>query len=269
MDMPRVFRPRTQGVARIVVGALAAGSASVAAPIAALIAAPPIAALIAAPPIAALSIASVLVPTAAAALELPNLSGKWYLNKDASDSPDAATRDSDGFGSSSGSGNRGGGRGHGGRHGHSAAPSGDGRVSEDGSPLRDAFQRTQVLEIKHEEPRLSVTDAGGRERVFYTDGRKVEEEHSYGGTTKVTARWKDGHVEITSTPEKGPKVTETYAVTADHSQLTVTTTFQGGRRDVTIRRVYITTPPEQLAPQPAPGKSQPAPESDPADDAVV
>jgi hypothetical protein len=149
------------------------------------------------------------------------------------------------------------------------------RVSEDGTPLWDSFQRTQVLEIKHEEPRLSVTDAGGRERVYYTDGRKVEEEHSYGGTTTVTSRWKDGHVEVTSTPEKGPRVTETYSVTADHSQLTVTTTFQGGRRDVTIRRVYQTSPPAQLAPQappqPAPGGSstQPAPESDPAEDAVV
>jgi len=143
--------------------------------------------------------------------------------------------------------------------------------AQEGSPLRDAFQRTQILDIKHEEPRLSVTDAAGRERVFYTDGRKVEEEHSYGGTTKVTARWKDGHVEVTSAPEKGPKVTETYAVTADHSQLTVTTIFQGGRRDVTIRRVYQTTPPARAvpaAPQPT-APSPPAPDPDPAEDAVV
>jgi hypothetical protein len=217
------------------------------------------------------------------AIDLPNLSGKWYLNKDASDSPDSLNRDSEGSGSGSGYHGGGGGGGGGmgmGRHGggggrhHSSAPS-DGSVSDDGNSMREAFQRTQILDIKHEEPKLSVTDAGGRERVFYTDGRKVEEEHSYGGTTKVTARWKDGRVEITSTPEKGPKITETYAVTADHSQLTVTTKFQGGRRDVTIRRVYQSTPPEQAAPQqqlqPAPDGSskQPPPESDPAEDAVV
>ncbi len=164
------------------------------------------------------------------------------------------------------------GRHGGGRHGgRSTAPSDEGRASDDGSPLRDAFQRTQILDIRHEEPRLSVTDASGRERVFYTDGRKVEEEHSYGGTTKITARWKDGHVEIVSSPERGPRVTETYAVTADHSQLTVTTKFQGGRRDVTIRRVYQPTPPEKAAPQaPQPtAPSPPASESDPAEDAVV
>jgi hypothetical protein len=248
MDNPRVLRSRTVRLAAFAAGTL-------------------VSALIAVPGLAA--------------LELPNLSGKWYLNEDASDSPDAAARDSQESGSGSsyrggggGGGGMGMGRHGGGHHGHSGAPSDDGRVSEDGSPLRDVFQRTQILDIKHEEPRLSVTDAAGRERVFYTDGRKVEEEHSYGGTTKVTARWKDGHVEVTSAPEKGPKVTETYAVTADHSQLTVTTIFQGGRRDVTIRRVYQTTPPTRVvpaapqAPQPtAPGP--PAPESDPAEDAVV
>jgi hypothetical protein len=267
--MSRLFRSRALG-GGFVAGALVAGSASVAAPIAA---------LSVAAPFAALSVAVLFAAPPANALEMPNLSGTWYLNKDASDSPDAVTRDSDGSGS--GSGYRGGGGGGmgrhgggGGHHGRSSAPSDDGRVSEDGSPLRDAFQRTQVLEIKHEEPRLSVTDSGGHERVFYTDGRKVEEEHSYGGTTKVSARWKDGHVEITSAPEKGPKVTETYAVTADRSQLTVTTTFQGGRRDVTIRRVYQTTPPTQTAPAapkaPAPGNAAPAPEeTDPAEDAVV
>ncbi|HEY4230765.1 MAG TPA: hypothetical protein VGO79_11365 [Thermoanaerobaculia bacterium] len=259
MDSPRVTRSGSCTV-RLRLTAFAAG--------------------LAAAPIAALMFAALIVVPDLAALDLPNLSGKWYLNKDASDSPDAAMRDSEGSGSGGyrGSGGGGGGGmgrhgGGGGRHGgRSSAPSDDGRVSEDGSPMRDAFQRTQILDIKHEEPRLSVTDASGRERVFYTDGRKVEEEHSYGGTTKVTARWKDGHVEITSAPEKGPKVTETYAVTADHSQLTVTTTFQGGRRDVTIRRVYQTTPPAATAPGASPGQGKPAPsqpEPDPAEDAVV
>jgi hypothetical protein len=247
MDSPRVLRSRTVRLAAFAAGTL-------------------VSALIAVPGLAA--------------LDLPNLSGKWYLNKDASDSPDAATRDSQGSGSGSssrgggGGGGMGMGRHGGGHHGRSSGPSDDGRLSEDGSPLRDAFQRTQILDIKHEEPRLSVTDAAGRERVFYTDGRKVEEEHSYGGTTKVTARWKDGHVEVTSAPEKGPKVTETYAVTADHSQLTVTTIFQGGRRDVTIRRVYQTTPPTRAvpaapqAPEPT-APRPPADQSDPAEDAVV
>lgn len=205
------------------------------------------------------------------ALDMPNLSGKWFLNRDASDSPEAATRDGSDGQSGSGFHGGGGGMGHGrgGHRGHSAAPSdGGNRASDDGGSMREAYARAQTLEIRHDEPRLSVTDAGGRERVYYTDGRKAEEEHSFGGTTKISARWKDGRVEVVSTPEKGPRITETYAVTADHSQLTVTTTIQGGRRDVTFRRVYQSTPPT-APPAAAPGKGQPEPEPDPAEDAVV
>lgn len=191
---------------------------------------------------------------AAAAIEMPNLTGKWYLNKDASELPDAsASRESGGGGSGSGYHGGGGGMGRhgGGRHARGSQPSGDGGggpVSEDGSSAQESGMRLQILDIRHEEPKISITDAGGRERVLYTDGRKLEEEHSYGGTTNVVTRWKDGRVEVVSTPEHGPKVTETYAITADHSQLTVTTTFQGGRRDLTIRRVYQATPPAATAP---------------------
>jgi hypothetical protein len=205
------------------------------------------------------------------ALDMPNLSGKWFLDRDASDSPESAIRDPSGSGSGSVSRGDGGmGRGHGGRRGRSAVSDEGSRAGDAGS-MQDALRRTQTLEIRHEEPRLSIIDASGRERILYTDGRKVEEERSSGGTTKVTARWKDGRVEVTSSPGKGPRVTETYAVTADHSQLTVTTTFQGGRRDVTIRRVYQATPPAAPNPGPAPpaDRTPPAPEQDPGEDAVV
>jgi hypothetical protein len=215
-----------------------------------------------------------------AALEMPNLSGKWYLNKDASELPDSSASRESGGGSGSGYHGGGGGMGRhgggGGHHGRGSQPSNDGgQASDDGSSMQELVMRLQVLDIRHEEPKISITDAGGRERVLFTDGRKLEEEHSYGGTTKVITRWKDGRVEVVSTPEHGPKMTETYAITADHTQLTVTTTLQGGRRDVTIRRVYQTTPPAATAPaapsaSPGGTKTAPAqPDPDPAEDAVV
>jgi len=216
----------------------------------------------------------------AAALEMPNLTGKWYLNKDASELPDSSASRESGGGSGSGYHGGGGGMGRhgGGHHGRGSQPADSNNgspTSDDGSSMQELGMRMQVLDIKHEEPKITITDAGGRERVLYTDGRKLESEHSYGGTTKVVTRWKDGRVEVVSTPEHGPKVTETYAITADHTQLTVTTTLQGGRRDVTIRRVYQTTPPAATAPgaPSAPsGGAKPAPaqpEPDPAEDAVV
>ena len=122
------------------------------------------------------------------------------------------------------------GHGGGGRR-HSAPPddSSSQSGSDDGSSLRETLARAQTLEIRHEEPRLSIIDANGRERVVYTDGRKTEEERSAGGTTKVRARWKDGRVEVTSVPEKGPKITETFSVTADRTQLMMTLSFERRR----------------------------------------
>ncbi len=113
-----------------------------------------------------------------------------------------------------------------------------------------------TLEIRHEEPRLSITNASGRERIAYTDGRKTEEESSRRGTTKVRARWKDGRIEVTSIPDRGPKITDTYSITADRSQLNVITTIEGRASDVTIHRVYdavragAAPPPQTPAPAP-------------------
>src|SRR5262249_51988369 len=155
------------------------------------------------------------------------------------------------YGSGSGYHSGGGGMGRhgGGRHGHGAQPSNDGGPSgDDGSSMRELGLRVQGLCRKHGEPRRSITDARRTGRGLYHHGRERQEGRSHGGTTKVVTGWKEGRVEVVSTPEHGPKITETYAITADHTQLTVTTTFQGGRRDVTIRRVYQATPPAATAP---------------------
>ncbi len=60
------------------------------------------------------------------------------------------------------------------------------------SPDFEALSALETLKISHSEPMLSITDAAGRERVVYTDGRVIEMERSHGGKTKVEARWKDG-----------------------------------------------------------------------------
>ena len=54
----------------------------------------------------------------------------------------------------------------------------------------------------------------------------------------MRAEWKDGHVVVTSAPEHGPKIVETYAVTADGSALTVTTKIENRGRSFEYRRVY-------------------------------
>jgi hypothetical protein len=71
----------------------------------------------------------------------------------------------------------------------------------------------------------------------------------------VAAAWKEGHLEVVSVPERGPRWTETYSITADRSQLTVTTKIEGSRGGTaTIRRVYDAAPadaPEAPSSQPS------------------
>ena len=185
---------------------------------------------------------------AAAPLSLPDLSGTWRLNRQLSDDPSKVLRDgSSDAGAPSGWSRRGRGR-----------MGGAGRERSEPAADPEMFSSGETLTIRHREPELSLTDAAGRERTVYTDARKSEEERSRGGTTKVTARWKDGHVEIVSVPERGPRVVETYAVTADRRQLTVTTRLERGRGAITIRRVYDAAAPTP----PAPEKTPPPPQSD-------
>ena len=193
---------------------------------------------------------------------LANLSGTWKLNKDLSDDPqqkmkDARSESGGGGGRSGGhhggGGGGGGGRGWGGRSGGSGSGSGD----EGSRPAEDMTTALQHLKIDHQDPALTIEDGIGRQHHLFTDGRKVEEERSYGGTTEIHTVWKDGHVVVTTQSEKGPKITETYAVAADGSQLTVTSkieTRHGG--SVEIRRVY-----DAVKPLPATTPT-PVPESD-------
>lgn len=178
---------------------------------------------------AACLVLAVAVATSAplTALDYPDLSGKWQLNTELSDKLPRSLR---------------GGRG--------GAPDG---------PDPDLFEGFETLMIEHREPRLSITDAAGRTRVVFTDGRKVEEESSSGGKRKVRAVWKDGHVEISSNPAQGPKWVSALAVSADRSQLRLTTRIDGERGTViTIHLVYepasskprpSTTPPAELPPE--------------------
>ena len=160
----------------------------------------------------------------------------------------------------------GGGAGPGRGHGHGGG-SGGGERGGPGDQARqdmsDWFAALKTLEIRHEEPILTVTDAAGTTStsLVRTDARPRKSDH--GGTTVVTAFWKDGHIQVVSVPETGPRTTETYSITADGSQLTVTTKIEGGRRPaITIRRVYDAVrpgapkaPPSISSPAPAPGQT--------------
>jgi len=222
----------------------------------------------------ALAAATFTAAQGLAALDLPNLSGTWQLNKDQSDDPEKVIKDArseSGGGRGSSGGGMGMGRHHGGGGGGGGSRGGSGDSSSSGG-FNERFAALETLQIQHKDPTLEITDAAGRERTLYTDGRKTEEEHSYGGTTAVTASWKDGHLEVVSKPESGAKITETYAVAADRSQMTVTTKVEGGRSgSYTIRRVYDAVAPgvPKAAPNKAPTPRPAPPQDDGGEDQSV
>ena len=191
----------------------------------------------------ALAVFELLWARSLRAADLPNLSGTWKLNKDLSDDARQKLREA---GSGGGRGSRAGG-GRGGGHGRSggarsADDSGSGARADGEEPSGFEVMNAAMasLKIEHRDPELRITEATGHESVFYTDGRKTEEERSLGGTAKIHAEWKDGHVVVTVAPERGPKTTNTYAVAKDSSQLILTTRLERGhgRPAVEIRRVY-------------------------------
>lgn len=167
-----------------------------------------------------------------------NLSGTWSLNRELSDDPREKMRKAreNGGGPGRGGGFRGprGGGGPAGLRGRRRDGGGAESGSADSEDLMRAFEK---LSIVHRDPELRITDGFGRKHVLYTDDRRIEEERS-AGTVKIRARWKDGHVVVTTTPEHGSKIIETYAVTADGSVLTVTTAIERRGREISFRRVY-------------------------------
>jgi hypothetical protein len=164
-----------------------------------------------------------------------DLSGRWKLNHDLSDDPREKMREAGGR--RGGAGPRGG---HGGFGGRRGGRFGGGREAPEGDADRETSfdpEAIETLSIVHHDRELRITDGVGREHALVTDGRKVEEERS-AGTVKMRAEWKDGHVVVTTAPEHGPKIVETYAVAADGSALTVTTKIEGRGRAFEYRRVY-------------------------------
>jgi len=138
------------------------------------------------PRIPALFVVALGASLALRALDMPNLSGTWQLDKDASDDPkkvmEEARAAAPGGGSGAG-GVHGGGGGHGqgggamggggtagvsgGRHG-----SGSGNGGEPAAPGPDpeTLAALETLTISHAEPQLTIRDASGRERVVLPTG---------------------------------------------------------------------------------------------------
>jgi hypothetical protein len=175
-----------------------------------------------------------------------DLHGNWRLNEDLTARMREGERQQDGRpegGIRVGGGRRGGG-GMGGPRGPGGLPGGDdfgdpGRERpDDGS--RPSFAGLNELTIEQADDKVTFTNAGGRQRVLWTDNRKIRDEQAPGGPQELRAKWdQNGSLIVEVTPDKGPRRTETWIVSNDRKLLYLTVELEGaGRPGAKIRRAY-------------------------------
>ena len=196
----------------------------------------------------------------------PDFSGHWKLNRERSDDPRAKmqeglrSRSPGGMGGPGMGGSMGGGRSGGPGPGRGGGPpDGAGRGAGERSDPERLKQREAAqaeLEIEHQEPELTITDAVGQRRFLYTDGRESRRDGDDGQSLQVRTRWKDARVVVESQGGRG-KVTETYRLAAEGRELIVETRLegQGPGGAVSFKRVYdlvTDQPPPAGPPAPAP-----------------
>jgi hypothetical protein len=171
--------------------------------------------------------------------------GAWTLNAEASDSSrdrhDEGDKPRSRRGDGGGGGGYGRGRGMGRGGGRGGAGGGFGTRDSDETrrrmqAMRDMMTPADHLTITRTDSLIIVTAGDGRTTRLSADGKKIKDE-STGLERKTT--WENGNLvsEITGGPGK---VIETYAVDAEHGQLTVTLRFEGGRQPNgrVVRHVY-------------------------------
>jgi hypothetical protein len=170
----------------------------------------------------------------------PALSGKWILNVEASDdarekmlAAGGGQRGPGGFGGGGGMGHGGGrpggGMGTGGGHGHG----GGGGGGHEG--MRAMLEAAHELTITQTANEVAVLETEGRLRAFHPDGKGYKDSSG----TEVKTRWRDEGLVVESKRERGPEITETFALEPEPRRLVVTLRFEGrSGGPISIRRVY-------------------------------
>ncbi len=194
------------------------------------------------------------------AADQPNFTGRYKLNPEKSDDARAKMHEAMANGRRGGSG---GGGGHGGGGGTGRGRGGSGRGggmgggrSGGGSDRRPQGEQTgfmreemdevmepgKILTIVQSGAELTITADDGRVRQIYTDGRTVKIAEGI----EKKSHWEGERVLTETKVEKGPKITDVYALDAVTKALlqTVRVELPNAEKPVVIHRVYDAAPPE-------------------------
>jgi hypothetical protein len=195
--------------------------------------------------------------------------GEWKFNRDDSDNPEQKLQDAQQASRSNNGGYGGGGGGP--RLGYPGGGMGGGgrRMGQQGMSDEERQKMQELMNPAHRLTVADLTDRGEvdltddqqRKLTLITDGRKPQKSKD-ANNQEVTAHWSGKQL---ATDEKGPhgKMSRTYELSYDGTQLHETLHMTMGRRDTTflIRYVY-----DAYGPPPAAAGSAPPTAATPAPD---
>jgi len=173
------------------------------------------------------------------AVQAKNIFGAWKLNPDESDDPRKKMQQARGGGN--GSGGNGGGNG-GGRMGGGY---GRGRMArrgvsdEERQRMQELFRPANRLTIASKDAEIDLTDDQNRKRTFFTDGRKIKKSKDI-GYEEIAAHWEDKRLVTDEKTPRGEKMSRTYELSYDGTQMYETLHMTVGRSEtpLVIRYVY-------------------------------
>ena len=187
-------------------------------------------------------------PPAVQAKPRTSILGAWKLNRDESDDPRQKMQQA--RGSSGGGGNRGGGGGvrmgipgiGGGPYGGRRGSGQNGENDQDRERMQGLIAASNSITLDQKDPKgpeVDLLDDQNRTTQFFTDGRKLEKSND-ANHQQVAAHWDGNRLVTDEKNPRGGKMSRTYELSYDGTQLYETVAFTMGRSSspISIRYVY-------------------------------
>jgi hypothetical protein len=173
--------------------------------------------------------------------------GAWKLDQDDSDDPRKKVQDTRGSGNGGNNGGYGGNRrmgggypGGGGGYGGRRLGS-QGESDEDRQRMQELFTPARSLTIAEAQKNVEVDafDEQSRKRAFFTDGRKLQKSKDL-NYQEIAAHWEDTRLATDEKNPRGGKMSRTFELSYDRTQLYETLHMTVGRNNtpLVIRYVY-------------------------------
>jgi hypothetical protein len=167
--------------------------------------------------------------------------GGWKLNQEDSDDPRQRMQQAHGSSDSGRSrGGMGGGYpgGIGGRGGYGGRPRG-GESDDDRAKMQEFVAPANTLSLAQKDAEVDVTDDQYRKLSIFTDGRKLQKSKDT-ASQEIAAHWNDKALVTDEKNPRGGKMSRTYELSPDGTQLYETLHLTVGRdnKSVGIRYVY-------------------------------